>query len=206
MFQIYWSWVFFFFFVFLLCWIQVADQYWEPLDVKIHMLILLVPLILINYIRNLKLLAPFSTLANVITFVGLTMILVYMFKDLPSPKEREMFGTLRNFSLYFGTTLFALEAVGVVSLISFLLFVSLLCFYRLSYNKLVCYLERQLWFIETTKSIEMARKWQFQSISIIRLLKFHLVHLQLLKTGIYYERNLFNSIYLFEIIFNNNTE
>lgn len=138
MFQIYWSWVFFFFFVFLLCWIQVADQYWEPLDVKIHMLILLVPLILINYIRNLKLLAPFSTLANVITFVGLTMILVYMFKDLPSPKEREMFGTLRNFSLYFGTTLFALEAVGVVSLISFLLFVSLLCFYRLSYNKLVC--------------------------------------------------------------------
>lgn len=84
------------------------------MDVKIHMLILLVPLILINYIRNLKLLAPFSTLANVITFVGLTMILVYMFKDLPSLKEREMFGTLRNFSLYFGTTLFALEAVGVI--------------------------------------------------------------------------------------------
>lgn len=94
---------------------QVADQYWEPLDIKTHMLILLLPLILINYVRNLKLLAPFSTLANVITFVGLAMILVYMFKDLPSVNEREMFGTLRNFSLYFGTTLFALEAVGVVS-------------------------------------------------------------------------------------------
>lgn len=94
---------------------QVADQYWEPLDVKTHMLILLLPLILINYVRNLKLLAPFSTLANAITFVGLAMILVYMFDDLPSPSEREMFGTLRNFSLYFGTTLFALEAVGVVS-------------------------------------------------------------------------------------------
>ncbi|XP_015435834.1 PREDICTED: proton-coupled amino acid transporter 1-like [Dufourea novaeangliae] len=93
---------------------QVADQYWEPLDVKTHMLILLLPLILINYIRNLKLLAPFSTLANVITFVGLAMILVYMFEDLPSPSEREMFGTFRNFSLYFGTTLFALEAVGVI--------------------------------------------------------------------------------------------
>ncbi|XP_026295649.1 proton-coupled amino acid transporter-like protein CG1139 isoform X2 [Apis mellifera] len=35
-------------------------------------------------------------------------------QDLPSLKEREMFGTLRNFSLYFGTTLFALEAVGVI--------------------------------------------------------------------------------------------
>lgn len=79
------------------------------------MLILLLPLILINYIRNLKLLAPFSTIANLITFVGLSMILVYMFDDLPPISEREMFGTLRNFSLYFGTTLFALEAVGVVS-------------------------------------------------------------------------------------------
>ncbi|XP_018372499.1 PREDICTED: proton-coupled amino acid transporter-like protein CG1139 isoform X1 [Trachymyrmex cornetzi] len=94
---------------------QVTDQYWAPLDISTHMLILLLPLILINYIRNLKLLAPFSTLANLITFVGLTMILIkYMFQDLPPISDREMFGTLRNFSLYFGTTLFALEAVGVI--------------------------------------------------------------------------------------------
>lgn len=93
---------------------QVTDQYWAPLDISTHMLILLLPLILINYIRNLKLLAPFSTLANLITFVGLSMTLVYMLKDLPPISEREMFGSLRNFSLYFGTTLFALEAVGVI--------------------------------------------------------------------------------------------
>ncbi|CAD1473558.1 unnamed protein product, partial [Heterotrigona itama] len=36
-----------------------------------------------------------------------------MFNDLPPIDNREMVGTLRNFSLYFGTTLFALEAVGV---------------------------------------------------------------------------------------------
>lgn len=94
--------------------VQVADSYWEPMDIKVHMLILLLPLILINYIRNLKLLAPFSTLANIITFIGLGMIFVYVFDDLPSPTERQMFGSFRNFSLYFGTTLFALEAVGVV--------------------------------------------------------------------------------------------
>ncbi|XP_012236041.1 proton-coupled amino acid transporter-like protein CG1139 [Linepithema humile] len=93
---------------------QVADQYWIPLDVSTHMLILLLPLILINYIRNLKLLTPFSTLANLITFVGLAMTLKYMFDDVPSISEREMFGTFRNFALYFGTTLFALEAVGVI--------------------------------------------------------------------------------------------
>ncbi|XP_046414375.1 proton-coupled amino acid transporter-like protein CG1139 isoform X1 [Neodiprion fabricii] len=93
---------------------QVTDQYWPPIDAKLHMLILLVPLTLINYIRNLKVLAPFSSLANVITFVGLSMILYYVFDDLPSVSERELYGSLRNFSLYFGTTLFALEAVGVI--------------------------------------------------------------------------------------------
>lgn len=79
------------------------------------MLILLIPLALINYIPNLKLLAPFSTVANIITFIGLGMILSYVFEDLPSLSEREMFGSVKGFSLYFGTTLFALEAVGVVS-------------------------------------------------------------------------------------------
>ncbi|XP_011864106.1 PREDICTED: proton-coupled amino acid transporter 1-like isoform X3 [Vollenhovia emeryi] len=93
---------------------QVTDQYWEPLAISTHMFILLIPLILINYIRNLKLLAPFSTIANLITFVGLGMTLKYMFEDLPPVSSREMVGTLRNFSLYFGTTLFALEAVGVI--------------------------------------------------------------------------------------------
>lgn len=93
---------------------QVTDQYWEPLDIQTHMFILLIPLMLINYIRNLKLLAPFSTFANLITFVGLAMIMVYVFEDLPPINERAMVNSLRNFSLYFGTTLFALEAVGVV--------------------------------------------------------------------------------------------
>ncbi|XP_047364314.1 proton-coupled amino acid transporter-like protein CG1139 [Vespa velutina] len=93
---------------------QVADQYWEPLDIEIHTSILLLPLILMNYIRNLKLLAPFSTLANIITFIGLGMIIAYMFEDLPSMSDRQMFGSVRSFALYFGTTLFALEAVGVI--------------------------------------------------------------------------------------------
>lgn len=43
---------------------------WYKLEVEYYCLILLGPLILLNCIRNLKLLAPFSTLANVITFIG----------------------------------------------------------------------------------------------------------------------------------------
>lgn len=92
---------------------QLVDVYLN-LDVKIHCMILLVPLIGINMIRNLKILAPFSTLANLITFVGLGMILYYVLDDLPSLSEREMVTDIGRFPLFFGTTLFALEAVGVI--------------------------------------------------------------------------------------------
>lgn len=84
------------------------------LDARIWMLILLLPLIAINMIRNLKLLAPFSQVANIITFVGLGIVMYYVFTDIPSPAVRDYVGKPRDFALFFGTTLFALEAVGVV--------------------------------------------------------------------------------------------
>lgn len=93
---------------------QIVDYYWIDLDVKVHMVLLLVPLILLICIRNLKLLAPFSSLANGITFVGLGLILYYVFDGIAAPSERDAFGSARNFPLFFGTVLFALEAVGVV--------------------------------------------------------------------------------------------
>ncbi|XP_018325395.1 proton-coupled amino acid transporter-like protein CG1139 [Agrilus planipennis] len=86
----------------------------KPWDIKIYMLIILIPFVLMISIRNLKLLAPFSTLANILTFVSFGIVLYYIFQDLPSISDRPAFGTLYTFPLYFGTTLFALEAVGVV--------------------------------------------------------------------------------------------
>nr|CAD7415020.1 unnamed protein product [Timema poppensis] len=95
---------------------QVGDKYYREMDVKIYMLILLGPLILINYIRNLKLLAPFSVFANIITFVGLGITMYYLFDGIPSPMERQLVGDVKDYPLFIGTTLFALEAVGVVRL------------------------------------------------------------------------------------------
>jgi proton-coupled amino acid transporter len=91
-------------------------MYYETkLDVRLYMLMLLLPLILMNWVRNLKLLAPFSSFANVVTFVGLGITLYYVFDGIPSPAERHMVGYVVDFPLFIGTTLFALEAVGVVS-------------------------------------------------------------------------------------------
>lgn len=93
---------------------KLADVYVVDVDIKIHMLILLLPLLGLNCIRNLKVLAPFSAFANVITFIGIGLILYYILDQLPSPSERDAIGAISNYPLYFGTTLFALEAVGVV--------------------------------------------------------------------------------------------
>lgn len=85
------------------------------MDLEIYMAIILVPLILANYIRNLKYLAPFSTLANVIMFTGIAIILYYIFRDPLEFDNRVPAGKVENFPLFFGTVLFALEAIGVVS-------------------------------------------------------------------------------------------
>lgn len=66
-------------------------------------------------VRNLKYLAPFSTIANLITMVSFGIICYYMFRESISFEAREPVGELRHFPLFFGTVLFALEAIGVVS-------------------------------------------------------------------------------------------
>lgn len=47
-------------------------------------------------------------------FLGIGLILRYVFVDLPPLSEREPIGPISEFPLFFGTTLFAIEAVGVV--------------------------------------------------------------------------------------------
>ncbi|XP_050086530.1 proton-coupled amino acid transporter-like protein CG1139 [Anopheles aquasalis] len=93
----------------------IADYYTETdTDVRLFMLIILLPLILINWVRNLKFLAPFSTIANFITLVSFGIILYYIFREPISFEDRDKVGTMSGFALFFGTVLFALEAIGVI--------------------------------------------------------------------------------------------
>lgn len=94
---------------------DVVDVYWIKLEVRIYMVIILLPLILINYIRNLKYLAPFSAISNAITFLGFGITLYYIFTNLHGLDERHPVGDVKNWALFFGTVLFSLEAIGVVS-------------------------------------------------------------------------------------------
>ena len=83
------------------------------------MLALLPLLILMNLIRNLKFLAPFSMIANVLIGTGMGITFYYILHDLPSISERPVFSSIEKLPLFFGTAIFALEGVGVVSIYTF---------------------------------------------------------------------------------------
>lgn len=94
---------------------ELIDVYLpSPQPIAIYTLVLVIPFILIISIPNLKWLAPFSLLSNIITIACFGIVLYFVFEDLPPLDSRPVVGTLYNFPLFFGTTLFALEAVGVV--------------------------------------------------------------------------------------------
>lgn len=95
---------------------EVLDYHIGKVDIKVYMAISLLPLVLINYIKNLKKLAPLSTFANVITLGSFCIIWYYIFfrSDL-TLDDKVPIGAPSEFPLFFGTVLFALEAIGVVS-------------------------------------------------------------------------------------------
>ena len=69
----------------------------------------------VAYIRDLKFLAPCSTVANFLMAGGLVIIFIYLLNDLPDITERAAVGTLSGLPLYFGTAIYAFEGIGVVS-------------------------------------------------------------------------------------------
>lgn len=94
---------------------QVADYYGYPLDLHIHMLLILFPILLTSLVRNLKFLAPLSTVANICIVVGIVIIFYYITQDIPDPSTRYYVAPdIMQFPLFFGTALFAFEGIGLV--------------------------------------------------------------------------------------------
>lgn len=90
------------------------------MSVKTYLAILLLPLIFLNWIRNLKYLSPVMTVANGFMSIGLGIIFYYIFKDMHGIyDEREHFhvgfNSWSTIPLYFGTALYAFEGIGMVS-------------------------------------------------------------------------------------------
>lgn len=98
---------------------QVVDvNFGMDIDLRYYMLALLPLLISMNLIRNLKYLAPFSMVANVLIGTGMGITFYYIFQDLPPVDSRPTFSSLHQLPIFFGTAIFALEGIGVVSIIT----------------------------------------------------------------------------------------
>ncbi|KAH8278192.1 hypothetical protein KR044_001548, partial [Drosophila immigrans] len=93
---------------------QVVDHNLIVWPIRTHMCFLIIPLLLIFSIRNLKLLAPFSAVANFLLFIGLGIVMYFICSELPPLSERNMVEDIMKMPTFFGTVLFALEAVGVI--------------------------------------------------------------------------------------------
>ncbi|XP_050684199.1 proton-coupled amino acid transporter-like protein CG1139 [Leptidea sinapis] len=94
---------------------KICDPYMSStMPVEIYMVIILGPLVGFNLIPSLKVLAPFSALANLMTFVGLGIIVYFLLTGKKSEEPLDLWGSPATFPLFFGTILFALTAVGVV--------------------------------------------------------------------------------------------
>ncbi|CAH2035381.1 unnamed protein product, partial [Iphiclides podalirius] len=95
---------------------HAKDSEWFPhnMDVRIYMALLLPLLIAMNLIRNLKYLAPFSMIANLLVGTGMGITFYYLFQDIPSFSERQAFAGFDHLPTFFGTAIFALEGIGVV--------------------------------------------------------------------------------------------
>lgn len=67
--------------------------------IRYYLLALLLPLILLNIIRNLKHLAPCSSVANICFFVGMVITMYYMLTGTAAVSERPTIGDANNLPL-----------------------------------------------------------------------------------------------------------
>lgn len=94
----------------------VIDTYMTyPASIEFYILtVCFVPCALMLAVRNLKWLAPFSLGATIMSFVTIAVVIYYV-SDVPDIDERSLFGDFKGYPLFFGTVLFAVSAIGVVS-------------------------------------------------------------------------------------------
>lgn len=94
---------------------DIVKHFFVDIDMHWYLLSLLLPMVLLNWVKNLKYLTPVSLFAGIIMCCGLTITFFYMLQGLPKTCEVKAFATWQQLPLYFGTAIYAFEGIGVVS-------------------------------------------------------------------------------------------
>uniref|UniRef100_A0A8C2VQJ2 Solute carrier family 36 member 3 n=1 Tax=Chinchilla lanigera TaxID=34839 RepID=A0A8C2VQJ2_CHILA len=84
------------------------------LDMRFYMLTILPFLIILAFIQNLRLLSIFSMLANITTLGSMALIFEYIIQGIPYPSNLPLMANWKTLLLFFGTTIFTFESIGMV--------------------------------------------------------------------------------------------
>lgn len=93
---------------------EVVKHYFFDMSVHWYLLLLLLPMVLLNWVKSLKYLTPASLFASIVTCSGLVITFFYMLHGLPSITTVKAFSSWSQLPLYFGTAIYAFEGIGVI--------------------------------------------------------------------------------------------
>ncbi|OXU24721.1 hypothetical protein TSAR_008381 [Trichomalopsis sarcophagae] len=93
---------------------QVMKVWGVDLDVHVHMVIALIPILMSTWIRNLKFLVPLSSVANALIISGYIASIYIMCHDLPPVSERRYIADWSKLPLFFGTVIYSFEGITLV--------------------------------------------------------------------------------------------
>lgn len=90
------------------------QQVSNALDIKTWIVIILLPIILLSFIRDLRTLVPFSIAANICCVISLVIIFQYIVRNIHHTDKLPAFAGWSNLPVFVGITLYAFEGIGVV--------------------------------------------------------------------------------------------
>ncbi|XP_059475417.1 proton-coupled amino acid transporter-like protein pathetic [Neocloeon triangulifer] len=94
---------------------QVINFYTDSnIDIKLYILMVAVVATALAMIRDLRVLAPFSLLSNILVMASVVIVFIYIFDDLPSINEREAFMPAARLPIFFSIIVYSLEGINVV--------------------------------------------------------------------------------------------
>jgi len=89
----------------------------NALDIKTWIAIILLPIILLSFIRDLRTLVPFSIVANILCLVALVIMFQYIVRNIHDVDRLPAFKGWMNLPVFFAMAVYAFEGIAVVCMI-----------------------------------------------------------------------------------------
>lgn len=87
----------------------------SDVPLQLYLLCLFVPFLLLILVRNLKYLAPLNLISDAFSLISFSICFYHICRNLPPITDRPLYNNIYTYPLFFGTCLFALDTIAIVS-------------------------------------------------------------------------------------------